>query len=36
MDTRDTAATKLASAGCTIPEIYGITDHSERSGGRRR
>ena len=31
MDTRDTAVTKLATAGCTIPEICSITGHSERS-----
>jgi len=31
MDTRDTAVTKLAEAGCTIPEICAITGHNEAS-----
>lgn len=31
MDTRDTAVTKLAEAGCTIPEICAITGHDEES-----
>ncbi|HEV7371252.1 hypothetical protein [Arenibaculum sp.] len=29
MDTRDTAVTKLAEAGCTIPQICAITGHDE-------
>ncbi|CAK0756244.1 Phage integrase family protein [Azospirillaceae bacterium] len=31
MDTRDTAVTQLAQAGCTIPEICAITGHEEGS-----
>lgn len=31
MDTRDTAVTKLAIAGCTIPELCAITGHSEKA-----
>ena len=31
LDTRDTAVTRLAEAGCTIPEIAAITGHSLRS-----
>jgi len=31
MDTRDTAVTRLAQAGCTIPEICAITGHNEVS-----
>lgn len=31
MDTRDTAVTKLAEAGCTIPEICGVSGHNEAS-----
>ncbi|WP_158305978.1 tyrosine-type recombinase/integrase [Azospirillum sp. B510] len=31
MDTRDTAVTKLAEAGCTVPEICAITGHDEPS-----
>lgn len=31
LDLRDTAVTRLAKAGCTIPEICAITGHSERT-----
>ena len=31
LDSRDTAVTRLAEAGCTIPEIAAITGHSLRS-----
>jgi integrase len=31
MDFRDTAVTRLAEAGCTIPEISTITGHEEKS-----
>lgn len=31
MDTRDTAVTMLAEAGCTVPEICAITGHDEDS-----
>lgn len=31
MDTRDTAVSRLALAGCTVPEIASITGHDEES-----
>jgi hypothetical protein len=31
MDLRDTAVTRLAEAGCTVPEIASITGHTEES-----
>lgn len=31
MDTRDTAVTRYAEAGCSVPEICSLTGHDEAS-----